>query len=61
MESRIAQAEGIGNHQLLVRQHACLQPVTVPMFCNVLGQVGTYSKHLHATLVELSAQFLEPA
>ena len=59
MEGCVAQAEGIGDDQLLIRQHASLQAVQVSICGNFLGQVCAYSHHLYPTLIKLSAQFFQ--
>ena len=55
MVRRVAQAKGIRDVQLQVRQHARLNAVQVAVRGNFLGQVGTYSDHLYPALIELSA------
>ena len=60
MESRVAQAKGICHVQCLIRQHTRLYAMHVSTFCDFFGCVGTYSNHLHTTLIEFSAQFFQP-
>ena len=60
MDSLVAQAESIGNREVLVRQHGRLQPVNVALVADFLDGIGTHGHNLNTAPIEFSAQFFQP-
>ena len=55
MERGITQTERIGDHQVGIRQHRCLQTMVVAIGLDFLRQVSTYSYNLHPATIILGA------
>ena len=60
MDAGIAQAEGIGDREINIRQHTGLQAVQVSLVGNGLGRVRADRHDLYTAPVKLGAQFLQP-
>jgi NAD(P)-dependent dehydrogenase (short-subunit alcohol dehydrogenase family) len=58
MEALVAQAEGIGHHEVRIRKHDRLQPVEMTLFTNFFRVIGTDSYDLDAALFKLGPKLL---